>query len=111
MRKQKLAAGFSPVLAGRERTCLSICYALDLCLRAHELTFPMTLLKSFSSVIPSAATSARRGARVPPAPNLSGSLIGRGLLFTNWTPQIRILPRTGHPKQLIALYYRPPKML
>jgi len=30
---------------------------------------------------PSAATSARRGARVPPAPSLSGSLIGRDLLL------------------------------
>src|ERR1700674_3926844 len=104
MRKQKLAAGFFPVLAGRERTYLSTCHALDLRLHPHELTFPKTLLKSPSSVIPGAATSARRGARVP-------SLIGRDLLFTNWTPQIRILPRMSHPKQLIALYYRPPKML
>ena len=34
-------------------------------------------------VIPSATTSARLGARVPPAPSLSGSLIGRNLLFPN----------------------------
>jgi NDP-sugar pyrophosphorylase family protein len=32
-----------------------------------------------SHVIPNAETSARRGARVPPAPDLSGSLIGRDL--------------------------------
>src|SRR5260370_893075 len=44
-----------------------------------------------AAVIPNAVTSARRDVRVPPAPSLSGSLIGRDLLFA---PPLACHPET-----------------